>query len=194
MSRDSSTTHTHRGVPVVVEADRAQRVLGDVETPVAEPHPRLGIGERVGEAGDVVGGHLQEVERDPLRRLRPDPGQPAQLVDEGLDRRGVRAGHGQDRSSINSEPGKASASRSIGDFTDSGGTSTRSSRSTSSSSIGSSIGADDRRRDGRRRRRRRRGRRRSTRSSRRRSPDEHQVRSATAADASMPGRCRRRWR
>ena len=145
MSRDSSTTHSDRRVTVVVAADRTQRVFGDVEAAVAEPHPGLGVGEGMGEPGDVVGRNLQQVERDPLRRLRPDARQPPEFVDQRLDGWRVRAGHGQERSSISSEPGKASASRSIGDLTDSGGTSTRSSRSTSSSSIGSAIDAHDRR-------------------------------------------------
>ena len=35
------------------------------------------------------GAALQEVERDALRRLRADAGQPAELVDERLDRRRV---------------------------------------------------------------------------------------------------------
>ena len=45
----------HRRVATVVEADRAQLALGDVEAPLAEPHPRLGVGDRVRQPGDVVG-------------------------------------------------------------------------------------------------------------------------------------------
>ena len=62
----------HRRAATVVAADRAQRSFGDVEASFTEPDARLGIGDREGEAGGVLGGHLQEVERDALRRLRSD--------------------------------------------------------------------------------------------------------------------------
>ena len=131
MSRDSSTTHTTVASAIVVAADRAQRVLGDVEAPFTEPHPRLGVGERVSEAGDVVGrapsaGGTRCVAPTSARcpgadRVRRSASGPAACT----------CWPRQARSSISSDPGNASASRSIGDFTDSGGTSTRSSRSTS---------------------------------------------------------------
>ena len=44
-----------------------------------------------GQPGGVVGRQLQQVERDALRRLRADAGQPAELVDQVLDRPGVDA-------------------------------------------------------------------------------------------------------
>ena len=43
------------------------------------------------QAGGVVGRELQQVERDALRGLRTDAGQPAQLVDQVLDRSRVDA-------------------------------------------------------------------------------------------------------
>ena len=42
-----------------------------------------------GESERVLLAQLEEVERDPLRRLRPDAGEPAELVDQVLDRSGV---------------------------------------------------------------------------------------------------------
>ena len=67
--------------------------VGDVEAAGAEAHLGLGLGDRAGEAGDVVGRDLQQVEGDPLRRLRPDAGKATELVDQRLDRRRVRTRH-----------------------------------------------------------------------------------------------------
>ena len=78
-------------------------------------------------------GHLQQMEGDALCRLGPDAWQATELVDQHLHGRRERRRRHQRRSSINSEPGKAWASRSIGDTTVSGGASTRSWMSTSSS-------------------------------------------------------------
>ena len=69
-----------------VEADAAPLGLGDVEADLAEPHAGLDLGQRVREALDVRRVGLQEVEGDPLGALRPDARQPAELVDEVLDR------------------------------------------------------------------------------------------------------------
>ena len=93
MSRDSSTTHTTRGSRRSSRAERAQLGVGDVEAAGAEAHLRLGVADRRGEAVDVVGGDLEQVEGDALGRLRPDAGQAAELVDQRLDRRGVGARH-----------------------------------------------------------------------------------------------------
>ena len=79
----------HRGVAPVVGADRAQLALGHVEAALAEPDPRLRLGDGPGQPLGVLGGQLQEVEGDALGRLRPDAGQAAELVDQRLDRRGV---------------------------------------------------------------------------------------------------------
>ena len=77
----------HGGVAPVVEAVAAELALGDVEAPPAPGDPLLRLGDRPGEPVGVLGRGLQEVERDPLRRLRADAGQAAELVDERLDRR-----------------------------------------------------------------------------------------------------------
>ena len=49
--------------------------------------------DRLREAARVLSRPAHQVEGDPLRRLRPDPGQLAQLVDQPGDRRGIV--HGQ---------------------------------------------------------------------------------------------------
>ena len=82
-----------RGVAPFVEAVAAQLALGDVEAAPAPVTRSLASMIARGEAVGVLGRGLQEVERDPLRRLRADAGQPPELVDERLDRPFVRAAH-----------------------------------------------------------------------------------------------------
>ena len=82
----------HGGVATVVEADGALAALGHVEAPGAQGDPLLHGDDGLGQPQRVLGGHLQQVEGDPLRRLRPDAGQPTHLVDEGLERP-VEDGH-----------------------------------------------------------------------------------------------------
>ena len=95
MSRGSSTTQivsgSRRSSP---QTAQSSPTLGDVEADLAERGPFLHGDDRVGQPARVLAGHLQDVERDALRRLGPDAGQAAELVDEGAERAGVhrRAG------------------------------------------------------------------------------------------------------
>ena len=66
--------------------------LGHVEAAAAPRHPLLDHADGPGQSQGVLGRQLQEVEGDALSRLRPDAGQPAELVDEILDRGGVHLG------------------------------------------------------------------------------------------------------
>ena len=75
-----------RVVAARVEADRAGLLLGQVPALAAEADALLHLGERRGERERLLGRPLQDVEREPLRRPLPDPGQPRQLRDEVLDR------------------------------------------------------------------------------------------------------------
>src|SRR5690606_13182706 len=68
-----------------VAADAAALLLGDVAAHFAELHSRAHLGEQLGEPDDIEGRRLQDMERDPLRGLRADAWQPAELVDELLD-------------------------------------------------------------------------------------------------------------
>src|SRR3954447_18799526 len=74
-----------------VAADPALLVGGHVPTDHAEPDLLADLGERVHEAAHVLRVGLQDVEGDPLGALRPDPGQPPELVDEVLDDAQVHA-------------------------------------------------------------------------------------------------------
>ncbi len=98
-------------VAPVVGAERAELGVGDVEAAGTEADPCLGFADRPGQAGDIVAGDLEQVEGDPLRRLRADAGQPAELVDQRLDRRGVGAGHVRHIPSSGGEVSSLSASR-----------------------------------------------------------------------------------
>ena len=75
-----------RQVAPRVAADPALLGLGDVAADAAEPHLVLDLGQRADQPAHVdrVGG--EQVERDALRALGPDAGQPAELVDQVLDR------------------------------------------------------------------------------------------------------------
>ena len=84
MSRGSSTTQTDRGIAPVVETDGAQPPLGHVEAPGAQGDALLDGDDGLGQSQGVLGGHLEEVEGDPLGRLGPHTGQPAELVDQRL--------------------------------------------------------------------------------------------------------------
>src|SRR5262249_17897302 len=65
-----------------IAADAAGILLGDVEARRAVEDPRLELGERVGQLADFLGRSLEEKEREPLGRLRPDAGQPLERVDQ----------------------------------------------------------------------------------------------------------------
>src|SRR5690606_28654596 len=69
-----------------VGADPAALPLGDFAADLAEPDLALHLGERVGQALHVGGVRRQDVERDALGALRPDPGESTELVDEVLHR------------------------------------------------------------------------------------------------------------
>ena len=116
MSRGSSTTQSSVGVAPLVEAVPAQLALGDVEAPAAPGDALLRLGDDPGEAVGVLGRRLEEVERDPLRRLRPDAGEAAELVDQGLDGRGVRAAHASAEQTT--EVAQAAEVESAGDATE----------------------------------------------------------------------------
>ena len=81
----SSTTQIVAGLRRGSRQIDAGLLLGDVAADLAEPHLLAHLDEDLGEAGHVEGLGLQDVERDALRRLRPDAGQAAELVDELLN-------------------------------------------------------------------------------------------------------------
>ena len=60
--------------------------LGDVAADLAEPHLVLDPFEGLGQPLDVGRLGREQVEGDALRALGPDAGQPAELVDQVLDR------------------------------------------------------------------------------------------------------------
>ena len=61
-------------------------LLGDVAADVAEDHAFLDLLQRLLQPGHVGRVGAEQVEGDPLRALRPDAGEPAELVDQVLDR------------------------------------------------------------------------------------------------------------
>jgi hypothetical protein len=85
-SRGSSTTHSSRRVPPRVAADAALVVLAHVEAALAEADAFLDRDDRAGQPLGVGALDGEQVEREPLRALRTDAGQPAELLDEVLDR------------------------------------------------------------------------------------------------------------
>src|SRR6266516_2728513 len=74
-----------RGVAARVPADAAFFFLGHVPADPAEPDPLGHLHEHRGEPPDVRRVRAEQVERDPLRALRPHPWQPSELVDEVLN-------------------------------------------------------------------------------------------------------------
>src|SRR5207253_2346388 len=75
----------HRVVAARVEADRADLLLGQVPALAAEADALLDLDDRGGERERLVLRYAQQVEREPLRGARPDPGQARQLRDEIVD-------------------------------------------------------------------------------------------------------------
>ncbi len=69
-----------------VTAHPALRLLRDVAADLAEPDARLDLGQRDDQPPHVRGVRGEHVERDPLRALGTDAGQPPELVDQVLDR------------------------------------------------------------------------------------------------------------
>jgi len=76
-----------------VGADRAHLFLGEVAALTTEADTLLDVLECGSERERFVLRALQDVEREPLGRPRPDPGKPAQLRDEVLDRGAEHAAH-----------------------------------------------------------------------------------------------------
>jgi hypothetical protein len=83
-----------------VTADLALLVGGEVEAPAAEADGLLGLDDGGGQWKRFFRGETQQVEREPLRGLRPDAGQLAQLVDELLYGRAIEDGVGLVVSSV----------------------------------------------------------------------------------------------
>ena len=80
-----------RGIAPRIAADRAQLFFGEIEAPRARPHSlRRASASAVGEALALLGRLLQQVVRQPQRRLPPDAGEPRQLAGQIVDRRHVR--------------------------------------------------------------------------------------------------------
>src|SRR5262249_15880414 len=136
-------THDVR-VASLVTTERAQLAFGEVVTTPAPRDALLGFDDRVREPPRVFGRGLQEVEREGLRRLGADAGQPPEFVDEGLHRAFVdshairasapaRRAHWRGRSSTIWAP-KSLTRRA----TESGGVSSGASTSSFRSIIGSS--------------------------------------------------------
>src|SRR5262249_48732351 len=76
-----------RPVAARVDADRAELLLGEIAALAAEADALLHLGDRRCERERLVFRHLQEVEREPLRRAPADAGEPRQLRDEVVDGR-----------------------------------------------------------------------------------------------------------
>ena len=74
-------------VAPLVEADAAELLLGQVPALTAEADALLHLLERRRERERLIGGPLEDVERESLRGARTDPGQARQLRDEVLDGR-----------------------------------------------------------------------------------------------------------
>ena len=74
-----------RVVAARVEADPAGLVLGQVAALAAEADALLHLHERARERERLLRRPLEDVEREPLRRALPDPGQARELRDEVLD-------------------------------------------------------------------------------------------------------------
>jgi hypothetical protein len=77
-----------RGVPAIVEADRAARALGQVEADLAEADALLDVADRVGQRMGVLRRGAQQVEREALGGAVADTRELAQLGDQALERRG----------------------------------------------------------------------------------------------------------
>ena len=103
-SLDSSTTQSTATVAPRVAADPALLVLGDVAADRAEADLVLDLDEHVRQPLDVDRVGVEQVERDPLRTLGADAGQPAELVDQVLDDAFV---HGAARSARRREAGRS---------------------------------------------------------------------------------------
>src|SRR5439155_10323941 len=82
----------NRRVTTWVGAEAAQLALGEGEAAPAETHALAKPGDGLRQLEGVVARHSQEMESETLRRLRTDRRQPAQLVDEALDRPLERTG------------------------------------------------------------------------------------------------------
>ena len=76
-----------RPVAPRVDADGAELLLGEVAALAAEADALLNLADRRRERESLVLRHLEEMEREPLRRAAADPGQARQLRDEVVDGR-----------------------------------------------------------------------------------------------------------
>ena len=76
----------HRPVAARVGANAAERLLGQVAALAARTDSRLDLRDRRADGVRLVGGRREDVEREPLRRARADPGKAGELRDEVVDR------------------------------------------------------------------------------------------------------------
>src|SRR6185437_3972371 len=74
----------HRRVAPGVETDPALLGLGDVAAGLAEPDPLCHLDERRRQPPDVLRVGGEQVKGDALRALRPNAGQPPELIDKAL--------------------------------------------------------------------------------------------------------------
>ncbi len=84
-SSGSSTTHSRRLVAARVAADRTERLVADVEAPIAEDDLVADVDQRRGQGARLGIGRAQQVEGQALRGLGPDPGQARERFDEPGD-------------------------------------------------------------------------------------------------------------
>jgi hypothetical protein len=78
------------GVPARVSADIAEVLVGQVEAALTEPDGLLGVYQGLSQRKGLFRGETEQVERQPLGRLRPDAGELREFVDEPLDGRAVQ--------------------------------------------------------------------------------------------------------
>src|SRR5262245_57502841 len=76
-----------RPVAPLVAADLAALLLGQVAALTAEADALLDLVDRRGQSLGLVARYSEQMEREPMRGTRADPGQARELRDEVLDRR-----------------------------------------------------------------------------------------------------------
>ena len=87
MSDGASTTQISERSRRASEQKRQSGSSAEVEALAAEADALLDLADRLGQRQRLLGGHPQQVEREPLRRALADAGQPRELGHQVVDRR-----------------------------------------------------------------------------------------------------------